>query len=199
MCFDFHTHRPAADALVSSPVRPEKGLWSLEFHPWRLPESFRPPEEAFHRDLRQADALGEIGLDRLRGPALCVQRRFFDVLLESAEKAGKPVVIHAVRCGSELDAALKNFAGRVMIHGFRGGERRLREHLDAGRFVSLAPGGWKHCAAVLAERELAGIGLESDDGTEDIASIYALAERETGIPGWRERCRENFMRFIGSV
>ena len=197
MCFDFHTPRPAEDALVSSPVRPERGLWSLEFHPWRLPESFLPPEEAFYRDLRQADALGEIGLDRLRGPALPVQRRFFAVLLEAAGNAGKPVVIHAVRCGFELDAALKNFPGRVLIHGFRGGERRLREHLDAGRFVSFAPGAWKKCTAVLAERGLRNIGLESDDGTEDIAAIYAQAERETGIPDWRERCRGNFMQFIG--
>ena len=199
MCFDFHTHRPGADALVSSPVKPERGLWGLEFHPWHLPGVFRMPGEAFFRRLHQADALGEIGLDRLRGPALSVQRRFFEFLINAADEAGKPVVIHAVRCDAELDAALKNFSGNVLIHGFKGGERRLREHLDLGRFVSFSPGAWRRCTAVLAERGLLNIGLESDDGTDDIASIYASAERETGITGWREQCRENFMRFIGSM
>ena len=157
------------------------------------------PGDAFFFDLRRADALGEIGLDRLRGPDIVLQSRFLKTLLTAADEAGKPVVIHAVRCDAELDAALKNFSGNVLIHGFRGGERRLREHLDLGRFVSFSPGAWRRCAAVLAERGLLNIGLESDDGTDDIASIYASAERETGITGWREQCRKNFMRFIGSM
>ena len=194
---DFHTHRPREDALVSSREKPERGLWSLEVHPWHLPERFRMPGETFFRDLRRADALGEIGLDRLRGPDITVQIRFLKALLAAAEEAGKPVVVHAVRCDAELDAALRNFSGNVLIHGFRGSERRLLAHLALGRTVSLAPGAWTKYAGLLAGRGLDGIGLESDDTEEEIAPIYLRAERETGISGWAERCRENFRRFIG--
>ena len=157
------------------------------------------PGEAFFRDLRRADALGEIGLDRLRGPDITVQIRFLKALLAAAGEAGKPVVIHAVRCDAELDAALRDFSGNVLIHGFRGSERRLLAHLTLGRFVSLAPGAWTKYTGLLAERGLDRIGLESDDTGEEIASIYLHAERETEISGWAERCRENFSRFIGEA
>lgn len=199
MYADFHTHRPKADALVSAREKPGQGLWSLEFHPWHLPASFQMPGEAFFHDLRRADALGEIGLDRLRGPDIAVQIRFLKTLLAAAGEAGKPVVIHAVRCDAELDAALRDFSGNVLIHGFRGSERRLLEHLAFGRFVSIAPGAWKKYAGLLAARGLSGIGLESDDTGEDIAAICLRAERETGISGWAELCRENFLRFIGKA
>ena len=157
------------------------------------------PGEIFFRDLRRADALGEIGLDRLRGPDINLQIRFLKTLLAAAEEAGKPVVIHAVRCDAELDAALRDFSGNVLIHGFRGSQRRLLAHLALGRFVSLAPGAWTKYAGLLAERGLDGIGLESDDTREEISSIYLRAERETGIPCWTERCRKNFSRFIGEA
>ena len=113
-----------------------------------------------------------------------------------AEEAEKGVVIHAVRCDSELDFDLKNFNGKVLIHGFCGGEKRLRQHLELNRFVSFAPGGWRHCAAFLRRNGLKNIGLETDDSNLRIEDVYIQAETETGISGWDTACSDNFLHFI---
>lgn len=198
MCFDFHTHFSGKNALVSAPVKPDDcTYWSVEVHPWHLPETFAEPDENFLSGLRDADALGEIGLDRLRGPALDVQRKYLAFLLAAAEKASKPVVIHAVRCDSELDGELKNFSGRVLVHGFRGSEAKLLHHLELGRFVSFAPGAWREHCSLLKCRGLNNIGLETDDSQMNITDIYREAEQFFGVPQWENTCRENFLRFIG--
>ena len=198
MCFDFHTHTPGKQALLSVSQRPAGDrLWSLQVHPWHLPEKYSPLPEKFFDELPFACALGEIGLDRLRGPELAVQRSFFKDLLGAAERADKPVIIHSVRCDAELDAVLNDFPGRVLIHGFRGGEKRLLQHLASGRFVSFAPGGWRHCMELLQKRGLKNIGLETDDLPISIEDVYKQAETETQISDWKSACADNFLRFIG--
>ena len=107
------------------------------------------------------------------------------------------MVIHCVRCDSELDTELKNFSGRVLIHGFCGGEKKLAHHLEQGRFVSLAPGAWRKLAAFLRSGGLYRVGLETDDSSLEIRDIYQQAESETGIAGWEEACAKNFLQFIG--
>ena len=205
ICCDFHTHcrvAPAAGTAVlvsagSLPVEtaPEQ-YWSLELHPWYLPEKFILPDEIFYEHLSAASALGEIGLDRLRGPELNIQREYLRTFLAAAFRCGKPVVIHAVRCDSELDFELLRFSGKVLIHGFCGGNKRLKEHLQYNRFVSFAPGGWKHCRETLRENGLRNIGLETDDSGLDIEDVYLQAESGTGISGWESCCADNFIRFI---
>ena len=126
-----------------------------------------------------------------------VQRKYLAFLLAAAEKASKPVVIHAVRCDSELDGELKNFSGRVLVHGFRGSEAKLLHHLELGRFVSFAPGAWREHCSLLKCRGLNNIGLETDDSQMNITDIYREAEQFSGVPQWENTCRENFLRFIG--
>ena len=196
MFFNFHTHKTCENALVSSRENPGCSFWSLEKHPWYLPEKFIFPDETFYEELSAASALGEIGLDRLRGPDLKVQREYLKAFLAAAERCGKPVVIHAVRCDSELDFELSRFSGRVLIHGFCGGNKRLQEHLQYNRFVSFAPGGWKNCPESLRASKLRNIGLETDDTNLNIEDVYLQAETETGIFGWDNCCADTFMRFI---
>ena len=87
MFFNFHTHISGEHALVSAVDKPENSVfWSLECHPWNLPEKFVFPEEIFFEKLALASALGEIGLDRLRGPELAVQREYFRTYLSAAQK-----------------------------------------------------------------------------------------------------------------
>ena len=198
MHFNFHTHIPQKNALVSAGTSPVGAdFWSLELHPWFLPETFEIPDESFKEKLRSASAVGEIGLDRLRGPELFVQREYFRTVLKWAEEAGKGVVIHSVRCDVELDYELRNFGGKVLIHGFCSGEKKLLHHLELNRFVSFAPGGWRHCVELLHKRGLKHIGLETDDSNLNIEDVYIQAEKETGINGWESACADNFLQFIG--
>ena len=196
--FNFHTHIPQKNALVSAEECPVgTDFWSLELHPWFLPETFEIPDASFKEKLRSASAVGEIGLDRLRGPELSVQRAYFRTVLKWAEEAGKGVVVHAVRCDAELDFELRNFSGKVLIHGFCSGEKRLLHHLELNRFVSFAPGGWRHCVELLHQRGLKNIGLETDDSNLRIEDVYIQAEKETAVSGWECACADNFLQFIG--
>lgn len=122
MASDFHSHRPksAARTLVSCRAEelPYYPLASLELHPWFLPERFEPFSAAFRAAARTAAAIGEAGLDRLRGPSFEVQVQYLDALLELAVAEAKPVVLHCVRAVPELLAAVKRHPGTpCLFHG----------------------------------------------------------------------------------
>ncbi|MBO5899258.1 MAG: TatD family hydrolase, partial [Lentisphaeria bacterium] len=120
MIADLHTHRFKGGAFeLVSTGEPEKFLYSsLEVHPWKLPDHFEKFDSDFAARASNCSAIGEIGLDRLRGPELPVQRKYFDALLEIADVLSKPVVIHCVRCDAELFQQLAGFKHNVLIHGF---------------------------------------------------------------------------------
>ena len=178
MACDFHTHHrpePGISALYSG-TEPLSGVYnSLERHPWRLPETFQAQPELADR-LRRFDALGEIGLDRQRGPALPVQREYLRSYLQLAQELHKPVVLHVVRCFPEVLDLLRQFRLKAMVHGFRGNARQLNELWRHGITVSF------HHSALAREdlrRELshpAGpFGFESDDDPQ--ISIREMLER----------------------
>ena len=113
MFCDFHTHnaKPAEQVvkLLSAaelPAEPLPGVFfALELHPWELPETFSGLSHAFLDQIHKADAIGEVGLDRLKGPTLDVQRLYLRAVLEAAADCRKPVVFHCVRAFPELLAA----------------------------------------------------------------------------------------------
>lgn len=211
MAIDFHTHtfHPGVTELVSIPAPAAAGaatlvddaghFRSLEYHPWQLPAEFFPPQPPPEELLAQFDALGEIGLDRLRGPALPVQLCYLKLLLSAARRAGKPVVIHCVRCDAELLGLISREPNRFLIHGFRGGPRRLAALLDAGFTVSLAPFAWTTPGVpeLLRTRRAARIGLETDDRQDtDIAQLTAKAADFLRMPELPEILDANFHHFL---
>lgn len=146
---DIHTHRADAgeDALIC--VEPEAprcpGRWySVGVHPWTLgpqglTDAQRVALEAAAADSRVA-AIGEAGIDLLRGPAVEVQTEAFMEQAEIAAAAGKPLIIHCVRAwhivlrlrAEFLSAQAGAAEPQWVIHGFRGGPALARQLLDAG-------------------------------------------------------------------
>ena len=111
MLCDFHTHHPGKPIpeIFSTPVACDEKYTSLEIHPWNLPEMFSPLPENIAASLTGFNVLGEIGLDRLRGPALPIQQKYLCGLLQLAADCRKPVILHCVRAFPELFSLLKNF------------------------------------------------------------------------------------------
>jgi len=186
MYCDFHTHDAACAMdtlkLVSvaelSGERPPGVFYALELHPWRLPGSFAGLPGAFLRAAPHADALGEVGLDRLRGPSLEVQRKFLRAVLRLAADLGKPVVFHCVRAYPELLAECRPFPSvPKLLHGFPGGETRRKMLTDAGFLLS-------------SSRELPpGGGLETDDSGRDIREVYRACAADPDDPEFETRFR----------
>ena len=190
MYCDFHTHDAscAADTLklVSAAElpaeRPPGVFYALELHPWHLPETFDGLPEAFVRAAPHADALGEVGLDRLRGPSLAVQRTCLRAVLHLAADLGKPVVFHCVRAFPELLAECRAFpAVPKLLHGFQGNEARRATLANAGFLLTssraLPPEG----------------GLETDATGRDIREVYASCGASPDDPVFEER----FRAFLG--
>lgn len=182
MASDFHSHTRKSNAVtllsVPYPGIGEAWPWSLEYHPWNLPSNFNVNlPENFLGLLEQAAALGEIGLDKLRGPEIEIQCRWLKLLLEAAQELQKPVVFHCVKMVPELLALTKKYKFKKLFHGFRGSPELLEELRKHEFYISLAPAALKRTdlMAHLRTRGLNRIGLETDTAPETIEAIIETA------------------------
>lgn len=144
---DIHTHRAdATDALIATnPLQfdPQPGLWySVGFHPWleidKLSEKDFELLERCARH-RQVLAIGETGMDRMRGADLDVQAAVFIRHMQLAHDLGKPVVTHCVRAAKDILAARRKVLLNevtLIIHGMRSNEHVARTLLDDGCYLS---------------------------------------------------------------
>lgn len=186
---DFHTHRlDAAAALISVDPRrfdPQPGLcYSVGFHPWHGVELLTEDDYALlERCARhpQVLAIGETGMDRLRGPELEVQQQAFVRHLHLAQELGKPVVAHCVRTAQDLLAARRQ-AGlddvALVIHGMRGNEHVARILLDAGCYLSF---GIRYNLAALQATPIDRLLIETDDSPVNIEDVAAAVSLSLGI------------------
>lgn len=129
---DIHAHslQPGADPAqtvlsvdagdTGATVPRDTVLLSAGIHPWHALTPDWQRLEALLDDERCV-ALGECGLDRLRGPAMEVQTAVFERQIIMALSRGLPLVIHCVRAWDTLLALRKRHPqGQWIVHGFRG-------------------------------------------------------------------------------
>lgn len=149
---DIHTHRHDApvDAVICvdpsdgsmPPLCPDRH-YSAGIHPWRAalagPDAWCRLEEL--AALPGVVAVGEAGLDTLRGPAINVQLPVFERQARLAEAVGKPLIIHAVRAWQQLITLHRRMrpAQPWIIHGFRGKPELARQLVAQGFHISLGP------------------------------------------------------------
>ena len=142
-----HTHNVHAghDAVIC--IEPDDAMpagdnlhFSCGVHPWRSSEAeaLWPMVVARATDPRVV-AIGECGIDRLRGADVQLQTELFRSHALLAEEVGKPLIIHCVRGWAELLAVHRAVAPAVtwIVHGFRGAPALARQLLDAGIHLSL--------------------------------------------------------------
>ena len=126
---DFHTHKvPVSKDVVA--IVEGRETWGI--HPWKADEEFVVP------DLSGKLAIGECGLDGLRGPSMERQEEVFIQQIKLSEEVEKPLIIHCVKALDRLLQLHKDLKPKQMwmLHGFRGKPQQLHSLLDAGFFVS---------------------------------------------------------------
>lgn len=144
---DCHTHRTdASAALIAVDPRqfaPQPGLWySVGYHPWHEVDSLTDADfDLLEQCVRhpQVLAIGETGMDSLRGADLDTQARVFVHHLQVAHVIGKPVVVHCVRTAQRIIDERRKAgltAVPLAIHGMRANERVACTLLDAGCYLS---------------------------------------------------------------
>lgn len=197
---DFHTHQISdRPAILSTKTVAGTSFTSWEFHPWMLPEKFTLiPENP--ENLSCFTALGEIGLDRLRGPVLAVQQQFLTGFLQLASDFNKPVIFHCVRAFPELFALLKPFSLRWAIHGFRGKVELLHQIWQKGGIVSFHHSIADNPALLAELRRPAGkIAFETDDNPDlDLDNIADITMKKSGNPALLELANNTFMEFVSN-
>lgn len=157
--FDYHTHNlaaPAGTAIINVPrewlLCPDAaafvagGLYSVGIHPWwtEHADELDVLKAGVERLLERPDvvAVGECGIDRLRGASLDVQEDVFrwHIALATAASRPRPLIIHCVRAFDILLRLRKQCSiladSPWVIHGFRGRPALARQLLDAGLSLS---------------------------------------------------------------
>ena len=145
---DIHTHHLRHNAIVAVTPdlpRPDGYLYSIGLHPWHITLQLLPAQLDSLTQIAESSpaivAIGETGIDRLRGPQIELQIQAFQSHIRLSEQLRKPLIIHCVRA---LDIILNLHATHRprspwIIHGFRLGPAAARQLLDRGLFISLGP------------------------------------------------------------
>lgn len=186
---DFHTHNmsaPAGSAIVSLPpellLRPEdfapvpEGMYSAGVHPWWIDGDVDRLLTGLSVLLRhpQVVAVGECGLDKLRGASLPRQCEVFSRQVKLASAHALPMTIHCVKAFGELLHLHKTLhpATQWTVHGFRGGPQLARQLLEAGMDLSF---GLFHNAEALRITPEHRRHFETDDADISLREVLTKA------------------------
>ena len=185
---DFHTHQVPADQDVVAVVD-GRDTWGV--HPWKADEAFAVP------DLSGKLAIGECGLDGLRGPSMEVQEKVFMQQIALSEELEKPLIIHCVKAFDQVLRLRKELKPKQswMLHGFRGKPQQLHSLLDAGFFVGF---GFQHNEESLRACPIERMLLETDaDEGHPICELYnnVAGKRGLEVTTLCELMAENYRTF----
>lgn len=184
---DIHTHHPAPQPLAviaCSPLdfNPIPGqLYSVGIHPWStigdIPEDlWKKLEEAVAHP--QVVAIGECGIDLLKGGPLFRQMLVMKRQVSLSEKVKKPLVIHSVRAQEIIIGMRKDMHPEMnwLIHGFRGKPTIAEMYLKAGFFLSLGKQFNDSSLSIIPHDRLLAETDEADCTIQEvIASLSAFA------------------------
>ena len=143
---DVHTHNAAnaSHAIVSRRFPHERLLpdapWqSTGIHPWDA--DITVDWESFLKEASDArvTAIGEAGIDMLRGPSPEIQKKVLIPQIEIAEKLRKPLILHVVKAFHHILSIKRDMHPEMpwIIHGFRGKPQLAKQLVDAGLYLSL--------------------------------------------------------------
>ncbi|MBU8901822.1 MAG: TatD family hydrolase [Victivallales bacterium] len=216
---DFHTHRknflPETLSVLSIELADLQNLaldnldhkfFSVGLHPWRLPSTMdnilqdcKTLGKALQ--LPKVIAIGEIGLDALRGPDMKIQKAYFAENIKLARKLNKTLIIHCVRSYPELISIRKQFAPdlNMLVHGFNSKVKILEQLLEHDFYVSFGSISLKRddiCEYIRQNPECFNrICLETDDSGINIEDIYKRAAKvfEFDIQELKQIMKTNFI------
>ena len=116
-------------------------------------------------------AIGETGLDKIKGPSFDVQIPVFKRHIELSEQLQKPLIIHAVKAWDQLHHIRKECKASQpwIIHGFRGKPQVAQQMSKAGFMFSL---GNKFNVDSLEYIPIYSLFCETDEDEMDIRDVY---------------------------
>lgn len=160
---------------------------SVGLHPWHI--AGHPFQEdalmGFARD-EKVLAIGETGLDKVKGGSLSQQMEIFDAHVRIAEDVQLPVIVHCVKYHQELIRYKRSINPKTqfIVHGFSGSVKLAEQYLNDGFLLSFGAGlqlGMAQLSDSLRTVPAHTLFLETDDSRVPIKEIYTIASRIRGV------------------
>lgn len=152
MILDIHTHKPVpqpealadiriAGSLSSLPVPVPHQLYTAGIHPWDISSCDLSEAVASLKEIAGNEcvaAIGECGVDILRGGALYLQLNIFRQHVEISETLRKPMIIHDVKADDIICGLRRDLTPSMpwAIHGFRGKPAAAAALVRSGCYIS---------------------------------------------------------------
>lgn len=204
--YDIHSHgiENMASAIINigtdACLLRNDGLFSAGIHPWNVnPDSLEQDLQRLGIMLEnpRAVAVGECGMDSLKGPELGIQEHAFVAQALLAEEKGLPMILHVVKQIDSIIRIRKDIrpSHPWLIHGFRGGPQQMRQLLDTGFWLSF---GMQANSASLAAVPDDRLVLETD-GKCSIGSVWekVASVRNTTVEDVKRISMKAAIDFLG--
>ncbi|MDM8160233.1 TatD family hydrolase [Labilibaculum sp. K2S] len=188
---NIHTHNYSSQSNVRSilSIQIKEQLldsqavsYSVGIHPWAIKSANIPSALNEMTNLASYPsvlAIGEIGLDRMIETPLSIQEEVFWKQLQVANQFNKPVIIHCVKCYSEIINIRKKTNTKLpwIIHGFVKNLQIAEDLIELGCYISFGKAllineNLQHIFKTLPAKN---IFLETDDSDTDIEVLYKKA------------------------
>jgi len=197
---NFHAHqqKPGDDEIVIQSlflqenliVKPDDRIFFTSgLHPWHADQLTKTEIEARLEKLiskKQIIAVGETGLDKIRGADWRTQMDVFKVHIQIAEKNKLPLIIHSVKSHNEVLKLKIDLNSKVswVIHNFSGSEQIAKDLIHHGFYLSLChhiQNSNSRISEYFQTLLINRIFLETDDFNVDIKGLYHTAAIKFGI------------------
>jgi TatD DNase family protein len=174
-----------------------KSYFSIGIHPWDADISFLKSEFEILISHQNCIAIGECGLDKLKGPNLELQKTVFKFQLNLAVKYQKPVIIHCVKTFDEIIEICEPFQNKIplIIHGFNKSQQLAKQLIEKGFYLSFGSSVFKKSEFDFKSIPLNKLLLETDtNDTLLIKDIYKMAAQQFNISenDLKEKIYSNF-------
>lgn len=187
--FNIHTHtsRHPESEILSTDVRSyppaNEGVFlSVGIHPWYLQDATENQLQALKKAVedKRVIAIGESGLDKLKGPSSNIQTDIFKQQTALSEATGLPMIIHCVKAYNELIRLKRTLQPKQpwIIHGFRGKKELAMECIRHGFYLSF---GAYHQEEALMVVPIERLFIETDESDMPIEDIYLRIAQTKGI------------------
>ena len=188
--FNIHTHVSVHPENEIRSLAPEElstdnrsFYVSVGIHPWTLTEENANIQwKALHESIKdkRTVAIGECGLDKLKGPSMELQTAVFKQEAALAEDSSLPLIIHCVKAFNELIQLKKEISPCQpwIIHGFRGKLPLALDCIRHGFYLSIGSHFQENTLKVIP---LDRLFIETDESEESIGSIYQRIAETKGI------------------
>jgi TatD DNase family protein len=174
---------------------------SCGIHPWLITNNYLEKLNQLNELLAHIPnvcAVGECGLDKLKGPSIELQLEIFHAHIELANQFNKPLILHLVKTYSDILHISNVIKVPFIVHGFKGNSIEAEQLIQKGACLSFGPRllNDTQLQDTFTQLPIEKIYLETDTKPISIADMYKAAStlKNLSIDALRTAICNNFAR-----